>query len=336
MEFPPFEFATMNESDVREEIVAPLLRRLGYRSGTGNNVIREQALSYPRNFLGRKKNSDPILRGRADYLCVAKGRVKWVIEAKAPDAELTKEVEEQSWSYANHPEIRAVYFCLTNGKEFKVFQTNKGAEAGAIFHCKYEQIPSSLIIIENILSPDSILRDHPELEIDTRPPLGPGLRSLVRITNGLITFHGNTLDLQPLTGLNITVTQGSVERNENNKLEAYIETTVPYQSLQRLNEKLGLHSLRLLNEDGSLSTNRATPSTFVSTSYHVLPAGEPVLNLLTWREEPFPMNIRTRVVTMASGHLDGSTFLGRFDAELLYEELKFSVGLAGSFDMHLA
>ena len=336
MEFQPYNFNTMNESDIREEIIAPLLRHLGYRSGTENTIIREQALSYPKSFLGRKKNNDPILRGRADYICIAKGRVKWVIEAKAPDSELDKEVEEQSWSYANHAEIRAVYFCLTNGKEFRIFQTNKGPEVGAIFCCKYEEIQQSLIIIENFLSPDAILRDHPEREIDHRPPLGPGLRSLVRITNGFITFSSNTLNLQPMSGLTMSVTQGSVERNENDKLEVYMETIVPFQSLQRLNEKLGLHSLRLMSESTSLSTDSTAPSTFISTTYHVLPQGESVLNLLTWCEEPFPMNIRTRAVTAASGHLVGNIFQGKFEANLTYEEIKLTVGLTGIFYLHLA
>ena len=129
MEFPPYDFDTLNETDIREEIVAPLLRILGYRSGAENNVIREQPLNYPKSFLGRKKGSDPILRGGANYICEIQKQVRWVIEAKSPDAAIGLESEEQSWSYANHPEIRAVYFCLANGKEFKIFQTNRGPEA---------------------------------------------------------------------------------------------------------------------------------------------------------------------------------------------------------------
>ena len=114
MDLPIFDFQKLNETDIREEIVTPLLRHLGYRSGTHHNVIREQLLSYPKSFLGRKKNTDPILRGRADYICEAHNKIRWVIEAKSPDAPLDQDAQEQSWTYANHPEIRAVYFCLTN------------------------------------------------------------------------------------------------------------------------------------------------------------------------------------------------------------------------------
>jgi predicted type IV restriction endonuclease len=105
---------------LREEIIAPLLRQLGYRSGTPNSIIREQALSYSQLSLGRKKKHDPILRGRADYICDVQGKVKWVIEAKAPAAALDKDADEQAWSYANHPEIRALYYCLSNGREFQI------------------------------------------------------------------------------------------------------------------------------------------------------------------------------------------------------------------------
>lgn len=80
MDFPEYEFDSLNETDIREEIIAPLLCYLGYRSGTVHNVIREQPLSYPKSFLGRMKNSDPILRGRADNICEAHGQVRWIIE----------------------------------------------------------------------------------------------------------------------------------------------------------------------------------------------------------------------------------------------------------------
>ena len=63
MDFPQYDFDSMNEADIREEIIAPLLRHLGYRSGTDHNIIREQPLSYPKSFLGRKKGSGKLTRG---------------------------------------------------------------------------------------------------------------------------------------------------------------------------------------------------------------------------------------------------------------------------------
>jgi hypothetical protein len=90
-----------------------LLRYLGYRSGTSANVIREQSLSlrYPKASLGRKNpKKDPELRGRADYICKIDDSVQWIIEAK-PAQDITINDIEQAYTYANHPEVRAVYFC---------------------------------------------------------------------------------------------------------------------------------------------------------------------------------------------------------------------------------
>jgi len=96
MDFPPHNFDSMNEADVREEVVAPLLRHLGYQSGTANNVIREQYLSYRRMALGRRKPTDRVIRGKADYVCSVGGLVNWVIEAKSPAEFLNELTEEQA------------------------------------------------------------------------------------------------------------------------------------------------------------------------------------------------------------------------------------------------
>jgi hypothetical protein len=47
------DFLSMNETDVREIIVRPLLERLGYRHGTDATIRTEQTLTYARCFLGR-------------------------------------------------------------------------------------------------------------------------------------------------------------------------------------------------------------------------------------------------------------------------------------------
>ena len=336
MDFPQYNFNSLNETDIREEIIAPLLRHLGYRSGTENNVIREQSLSYPKSSLGRKKKTDPILRGRADYICDVQNQIKWVIEAKAPDAALDNDAAEQSWTYANHPEIRAVYFCLSNGVCFQIFQTNRGPEAEPIFKCEYQNMEKSLDIICNILSPEAILRDHPEYEVEKGIPIGPGLRSIVRITNGSITYHSNTLNLPPLNGLTMTITKGSVERNEDGQLEAYIETVVPFQSLQKLNEKLGLHSVRMLSQSGSVSVDPDNPTTFLSTTNHILPQGEVALDLMTWQETQIPMNLNIQAQTKAVGFLVANSFQGEFNALLDYREINIQMGMKGSFHVHLA
>ena len=336
MEFPIYNFDSMGEADVREEIVAPLLRHLGYRSGTLNNVIREQYLSYPKLSLGRRKSTDPYLRGWADYICEAGGLVKWVIEAKAPGVALDAEVEEQAWSYANHQEIRAVYFVVTNGREFKLYQTNRGPKTEALFNCTYEQIGENLTTIENVLSPAAMLRDHPTQKMDTGKPLGLGLRSLVRITSGRITYTKISEPIPPLQHMIMTVTGGSVERTNDGTLEAHLLTLVPVQPLQELNEKLGLDQMWLTSVSTVISSDQARPTVFESERLTILPKGTVTLNLMDWTEVEMPMNVTAIVRTHATGHLVGTIFAGEFLASIVYAEWNRTLKLEGAFELQLA
>ena len=276
------------------------------------------------------------MRGRADYICNVQGQINWVIEAKAPDAALDNDAVEQSWTYANHPEIRAVYFCLSNGVDFKIFQSNRDPEAEPFFQCKYENMEESMATIINILSPEAILRDHPEYEVDTGVPIGPGLRSIVRITNGSIAYHDNTLNFQPLIGLTMTITDGALERNEKGQHVTYLETEVPFQSLQKLNEKLGLHSMQMFSETDSLSINPDNPTVFTSTTNHILPKGEVVLDLTTWKETQIPMNLSVQAQTTAMGVLEENIFSGEFKAILTYHEVGINLEMNGAFRVHLS
>lgn len=336
MEFPIYNFDSMGETDVREEIIAPLLRYLGYGSSTSNNIIREQHLSYPQLSLGRRKPTDPYLRGKADYICDAGGLVKWVIEAKSPGEDLDAIVEEQAWSYAIHPQIRAVYFVVTNGREFKLYQTNRGSNADALFECTYEQMGEKLTAIENILSPAAILRDHPMQEVDTGNPLGTGLRSIVRITSGHIRFTNISIPMPPLQQMIMTVTDGSVERTVDGLLEAHLWSRVPFQSLQELNEKLGLDQMWLTSASTIISTDSAQPTVFENERRTTLPKGMVVLNLTNWTETEMPMNITAVVRTRATGHLAGTVFTGEFLAEMAYVELGLNLTLEGIFELQLA
>lgn len=335
--FEPLQFEQLNETDIREEVLAPLIRALGYRSGTIHNVIREQSLRYPRAFLGRKDvKKDPLLRGKADYILEAQGKVRWVIEAKAPDTEIDIDAIEQAWSYANHPEIRAVLFVLSNGKTLQIFQTNQAPNSGPIFSSTYEELIEKLTNIKNILGPEAILRDHPPVTPDLGKPLGPGLRSFVRIANGLIKYENNTLGLRVLNELQIGITEGAIERDEAEKMVVYVRTAAPSRSIQELNERLGLSSFEMVSPDSIISTNPDKPTTFIYENTVILPAGEELLDLNTWKNIVLPMNISCYAVAEAQGFLDGRKFAGKFKTRMTYLEAKKVVDMAGSFDVFLA
>ncbi len=337
MKFEPFAFSRLGEADVREEIVAPLLQYLGYRAGTRNDIIREQSLRYPRIFIGRKNEKrDPLLRGSADYICEVNGTVRWVIEAKSPDVTLGPDEIDQAYTYANHPEVRAVYFSLTNGREFRVYQTNHGPDAPPLLSVTYEALEDSLQRIENLLSPGALLRDHPRQPLDVGKPIGPGLRSVVRITGGHITYRGNSLSLPQLKGMNVAIIGGAVERDDQEHLVALLQTLSPYQSLQSFNERLGLSVFEIVSQDDIVSTDPSRPTVFTASQRILLPRGEKLLDMQTWRETVLPVNITCLTETIASGTLRGNQFGGNFTAKLRAVEVQRYVEMYGYFEINVA
>ncbi len=335
--FEELNFTNLNETDVREEILAPLVRYLGYRSGTQNDVIREQSLRYPRAFLGRKKpGSDPILRGKADYILNANNTVRWVIEAKAPDVEIEIDSIEQAYTYANHPEVRAVYFVLSNGRNFNVYQTNQGPDQKPIFQTTYDQFNDALPQIIDLLGPIAIIRDHPGVKLDTGIPLGPGLRSVVRIANGLVRYDQNSINSKALNELQIGITEGAVERDEDGRIIAFLKTHVPIKSLQDLNERLGLASFEMISRDKQLSTDNASPTIFIYGNTIIFPAGEELLDLNTWSKIKLPRNISCHVVAEVKGILEGRKFHGSLISTMNFLEADMIVKIQGSFEIYLA
>jgi hypothetical protein len=336
MDFPAFDFDTLGEADVREEIVAPLLRHLGYRSGTPDNVIREQHLTYPRLQLGRRKATDPLVRGKADYICDVRGHVRWVIEAKAPGEQLNATAEDQAWTYAAHPEVRAVFFVLTNGRQFKLFQTSKGPNGAALLETNYDQMRERLTAIEGLLTPDALLRHFPSQEVDTGTPIGPNLRSIVRITSGQVRVTELSPPIPALMQMIMTVTDGSVQRLEDGSLEAQLWTLVPFQSLQDLNEQLGLDRMRLISASTTVSTDPSDPTVFENTIRAVVPRGTAVLDLTNWKKAVVPLDVSVEAVTRASGYLTGRAFKGDYFGTISYLQLRVKVTMKGEFELQLA
>ena len=352
MLFEPIDFTQLNETDVREEILAPLLRQLGYRSGTSNNIIREQTLRYPRRSLGRKKpNADPELRGKADYICEVDRRIRWTIEAKSPGGGITDDDVEQAFTYANHPEVHGVYFCLCNGLEFRIYRTVEGPES-RVLTISYGEINQKYDVLENVLSPSAIIRDYPAYVVDVGKPIGRGLRSVVRIAGGYIEYSENSLNSPVLKGLISTITGGAIERDENGWLTALVHTQSPFASMQRLNERLGLSNLDLVSKEGALSVDPGAPTKFSLAQRAFFSKGERMFNLATWSEIELPINIICNAETIAEGALVGQNFSGTFhqflrldfpgippqimlQAQLVLERLRL-LRVTGHFEAHLA
>jgi hypothetical protein len=336
--FDPLNFDDLNEADVREEVLAPLISFLGYRSGTQHNVIREQSLRYPKISLGRKnEKKDPPLRGKADYILSAENKVRWVIEAKSASVDIGDDEVEQAYSYANHSEVRAVYFALSNGRVFLVFQTNQGPAAAPILSLQYENFNANHHTLRDLLSPASLLRDHPEIKPDLGIPLGMGLRSLARIASGRITYATPDPTLKGLNATHIVISGGAIQRDESGKLIAYVETVTSITSVQELLQKLGLQNYEVECADSALSSDPRKPSIFRYRGMFVFPKGERMLDLNTWQLNTLPWDVPASVDWEGTGTLNGKVFSGTVVSRIAITVpgKTVTVPLQGNFELTL-
>ena len=101
-----------SEADVREEIITPVLRMLGYQKGAYSSVDREKHLK----FLGTSRY--------VDYSLKLFEQNHWLVEAKKPTRNRRKFPNKdilQALQYAVHPEIDAALLVLCDGNLFSVF-----------------------------------------------------------------------------------------------------------------------------------------------------------------------------------------------------------------------
>ncbi len=107
------------EDSVREVIILPILKELGY---TQENIVRSKTLQHPFLKIGSKKRKITLV---PDYVLKVENSFAWVLDAKAPHQKIVHDDNvEQVFSYANHPEVRSTYFALCNGIEFSVYRTS--------------------------------------------------------------------------------------------------------------------------------------------------------------------------------------------------------------------
>jgi 16S rRNA G966 N2-methylase RsmD len=151
--FQHFDFSQLyspdfKEDSVREELILPLLQRLGY---AGRQIIRSKALENPFVKIGSQKRKikqvpDYLLKTEPESLNYA-----WVLDAKAPTENITEgENVAQVYSYAIHPEVRVKFFALCNGKEFVLFRQD---EEKPLLYFSLNQIDSYWEELQSYLAP---------------------------------------------------------------------------------------------------------------------------------------------------------------------------------------
>jgi len=137
------------EDSVREVIIMPILKALGYNQP---NIIRSKALEHPFYKIGSNKKRPVKLI--PDYVLKVENNFAWVLDAKSPDKSLIDDDSlEQVYGYASHPEIRTTYFALCNGLEFVLYRRESTYEPVLFFHI--DEIEYSWDKLKMFLAPDS-------------------------------------------------------------------------------------------------------------------------------------------------------------------------------------
>lgn len=152
-----FDLSLLNDSEfkedsVREEIIAPLLRKLGYSASGKNKIVRSRPLIHPFVRIGSKNQKVNII---PDYILEIDGKPIVVLDAKSPSVNLYKtENSEQAYSYAIHPEVRAKVYGLCNGREWVFWDVDKFEP---ILQVTTEELISDIGKIEKILKPQNLI-----------------------------------------------------------------------------------------------------------------------------------------------------------------------------------
>lgn len=126
--YEDFDFSALDspeykEDAVREDLIAPLIRKLGYNASGPVRAQRSKALVHPFVRIGSKKTQVNIV---PDYTLYVDDQPLAVIEAKGPREEIVKSHHvEQAYSYAIHPEVRTDVYALCNGRELVVYAVSQ-------------------------------------------------------------------------------------------------------------------------------------------------------------------------------------------------------------------
>jgi hypothetical protein len=122
-DFKALDDPEFKEDAVREEILVPIIKGLGYQVTGDNRVVRSKTLRHPYVSIGSSLQKISII---PDYVFLSEGKPHWVLDAKAPNENILKSRHaEQAYSYAIHPEIRSEYFALCNGRTFILWSMRK-------------------------------------------------------------------------------------------------------------------------------------------------------------------------------------------------------------------
>ena len=181
-DFQLLEDSGFKEDSVREEIVHPILKELGYSAGGLNRIVRSRSLSHP---FVKTGSGEREIRIVPDYLLLAANKSAWVLDAKSPSQTITSGGHvEQTYFYAIHPDIRSHYFALCNGREFALFEKDR---IGLALHFQVSEIGQYWNALYKLLAPVGFEPGAPHLALEaehsnTEPEFYANIKPLHQIT----------------------------------------------------------------------------------------------------------------------------------------------------------
>ena len=183
--FSEFDFSLLDdpafkEDSVREELIVPVLKRLGYSASPPNQICRSTALEHPYVYIGSQRKKISIF---PDYILKRSSENFLVLDAKAPSEVITEGRNvEQAYSYAIHKDVRTPLFALCNGHYFAVFHVSHWP---AILHFPLTDIEDNWKQVAALLGVYAVQKAATFL-----PDLGIGMLRLgFALDNGKKIFH---------------------------------------------------------------------------------------------------------------------------------------------------
>lgn len=146
-----FDDPEFKEDAVREEIVTPLLHRLGYSPNGPHQIVRGRQLTHPYTMIGSQRRKVSIV---PDYVCIVEGHPLLILDAKRPsEALMGSDHASQAYSYAIHPDIRAIMYALCNGRQLVVWDVT---QFEPVLSVDFSQFDRAWTEIARVLSPDAV------------------------------------------------------------------------------------------------------------------------------------------------------------------------------------
>ena len=267
-----FEGAT--ENDVREIVIRPLLERLGYDR---SKVMTQLPLRYTYLFLGHRKGSgkDRPLRGEADYVVNVDQRLRWVVEAKR-GGPITDDDREQAYSYAMHPEVRAVVFAIISGTHYEFFSTFETPEAGPILSFNETEAEECFAAVQGLVSAAAMASRYAKFSHDSGKPLGTGLRSFAQIQRGYLLYTSVPKHMTNIAGLKVFFENGSVVREKAGGIRLLASPLFPTEVVEKFAQAMDVMRFELWTASDEISADVANPTIFNGRKESVIAAGTQV------------------------------------------------------------